>query len=80
MKRTAFIFIIAAGLISQTALHAQDTPAHDGPWTLTDCIDHALKNNLSIRQSEISVQQREIELSTAKSRMLPSANASASEN
>ncbi len=80
MKRTAIIFIMAAGLISQTNLHAQDVPVHDGPWTLTDCIDHALKNNLSIRQGEISVQQREIELSTAKSRMLPSVSASASEN
>ncbi len=77
MKRTIIILsmLLAGGA---TILRAQEVP--DGPWTLTDCIDHALKNNLSVKQSEISVQQRELELSTAKSRMLPSLSASASEN
>ncbi len=69
--------LLTSGLSAQTQ---EARPVQEGPWTLTDCIDHALKNNLNVKQSEISVQQNEIELSTQKSRRLPSLSASASEN
>lgn len=51
-----------------------------GPWTLSDCIDYALQHNLSVRQSEINVQQKEIDLNTAQGRRLPGVSASAGEN
>ncbi len=70
MKRISLIL----ALFTSVCMNAQT------PWTLTDCIDHALRHNLNIRQSEITVRQNEIELSTAKSRILPSVSASASEN
>ncbi len=82
MKRLAIILSLvlagASGLSAQVA--DAGYAVHDGAWTLTDCIDHALKHNLTVRQGEISVQQREIELSTQKFRMLPGISASASEN
>ncbi len=82
MKRLAIILSLV--LASASGLSAQVADAghavHDGAWTLTDCIDHALRHNLTVRQGEISVQQREIELSTQKHRMLPGISASASEN
>ncbi len=80
MKRFTVIaaLLIAVGMGAQTV--GEPVSAVQGPWSLTDCIDHALRHNLSIRQSEITVQQREIELSTQKMRMLPGVNASASEN
>ncbi len=50
------------------------------PWSLPDCIDYALEHNLSVRQSSLTVEQRELELQTARGRRLPSLGASASEN
>ena len=51
-----------------------------GPWSLQDCVDYALEHNITIRQSEIALEQKEIELNTAKNRRLPGLNASVSEN
>ncbi len=83
MKRFVLILSVVLGAVPGLSAQVALEPARTSqyvPWTLTDCIDHALKHNLTVRQSEISVQQREIELSTQKSRMLPSLSASASEN
>ena len=51
-----------------------------GPWSLSECIRYALDNNITVKQSELSVQQRETELSSARGRHLPAVSASASEN
>ena len=70
MKRILFIAAllgISLGLSAQT-------------WTLEQCIRHALENNLSIRQGELSVQQSEIELNSAQNRRLPGLSASVSES
>ncbi|MCR4859707.1 MAG: TolC family protein [Bacteroidales bacterium] len=72
MKR---ILIIVFALASGAFLHAQD-----GPWSLSDCINYALEHNLSVKQGELAVEQREVELNTARSRRLPGFSASASEN
>jgi len=53
------------GIILSLALLAAN------PWSLTDCIQYALENNISIKQNEITVGQREIDLSNAKARRLP---------
>ena len=70
-------FLAAAGLL---ALCTLTSAAQDAPWSLQDCIDYALEHNLSVQQSALSVQQKEIELNTAQSRFLPGVSASASEN
>ena len=54
--------------------------AQRGPWSLSDCIDYALEHNLTVQQSKLTVDQREVDLSTAKARRLPSLSAGASEN
>ncbi|MBR4826505.1 MAG: TolC family protein [Bacteroidales bacterium] len=51
-----------------------------GPWSLKDCVDYALEHNLTVKQSSLTVEQREVDLNTAQSRRLPGVNASASEN
>ena len=51
-----------------------------GPWSLKDCIDYALEHNLTVKQSGLTVEQREVEVSTAVGRRLPSLGASASES
>ena len=70
MKRILFIAAllgVSLGMSAQT-------------WTLEQCIRHALENNLSIRQGELSVQQSEIELNSAQNRRLPGLSASVSES
>ncbi len=67
--------ISAALLLSCTAAFAQK-----GPWSLSDCIGYALEHNITVRQSALNVEQREVELNTAQMSRLPSLSASASEN
>ena len=74
MKRTS-ILLAALLLLPVGPLRAQD-----GPWSLSDCIAYALDHNLTVKRSELTVEQREVELSTAKGRRLPGFSASASEN
>ena len=54
--------------------------AVSGPWSLSDCIRYALEHNISVQQSANAVQQKEIELNTARSRRLPGVSASVSQN
>ena len=50
------------------------------PWTLRKCIDHAIENNIQIKRQDISRQQKEVDVNTAKNARLPDLNATASEN
>ncbi|MDC8005785.1 TolC family protein [Aureisphaera galaxeae] len=47
-------------------------------WTLGECVQHALDNNISIKQSELDVELAEIAKSDALGNYLPSINGSAS--
>ncbi len=51
-----------------------------GPWSLKDCIQYALDHNISVQQSEINVEQRDLELNTAQGRRLPGVSANSSQN
>ncbi len=73
MKRILTLAAISlAGVLSAAA--------QSSPWSLEDCISYALEHNLSVQQTALSVQQKEIELNTARSRRLPGVSASASQN
>ena len=72
MKR--FLFLAALLCAPGLGVYAQKA------WTLQECIDYALDHNISVRQSELGVEQREVDLNTAVSRRLPGVSASASEN
>ena len=63
--------LLAAGL---------QADAQQRAWTLQQCIDYALEHNISVRQSGLGVEQKEVDLNTAVSRRLPGVSASASEN
>ncbi len=47
-------------------------------WTLQECVEHALKNNISIKQSELDLELTEAEKLEAIGNFLPSINADAS--
>jgi len=48
-------------------------------WTLEQCIDHALKQNISLKMSELTKQNQEITLENARNQRLPSVYASGSQ-
>ncbi len=51
-------------------------------WTLKECVNHALENNISVKQSELELENSEVDKLEAIGNFLPSinANASASKN
>ncbi len=49
-------------------------------WTLQECIEHAVANNIELKQSNIGVESQEVTLKSAKNEMLPSLNASLGSN
>ncbi len=52
--------------------------AQQKEWTLQECINYALENNISIKQSELDVRLADIGISEAVGDLLPGVNASAS--
>ena len=63
-------FVIVAMLVSLGA-GAQEK------WSLRRCVEHALDNNIEIKQREIALDRQEIEVHTAKFRRLPNLGARA---
>ena len=61
-------------IITPLLLKGQET------WSLQRCVEHALKNNISVKQSEISMEQAKISLLQKKMQMAPTINGSASNN
>jgi outer membrane protein len=52
----------------------------EGPWSLQQCLNYALENNLRLQQTELSVQSSELRLQQARNNRYPNLNASASAN
>lgn len=48
--------------------------AQSKKWTLEECVNYAIKNNISIKQSELDTKSAAIEKSTAIGNFLPSLN------
>ena len=68
------LYMLAMLVALPQALGAQEA------WDLRKCIDHALENNLTVKSGEVSVQQSEVDLNTAKNSRLPDLAASAGQN
>ncbi|CAL2102463.1 Outer membrane protein [Tenacibaculum sp. 190130A14a] len=49
-------------------------------WTLKECVDHALKNNITIKQNRLSVDIAKSDVKNAKGNFLPTLNASTGGN
>jgi len=43
-------------------------------WSLQQCIEHALKNNIQVRQADLSTKQAQINLLQGKANLLPNIN------
>ena len=67
MKKSA-ILAIAAAMVANTGF-AQDA------WTLERCIDHAVENNITIKQQQLNVEQHQNSYEQTRLSVLPSVNA-----
>jgi outer membrane protein len=75
MKRIGLILILIL------LCTGQKTKAQQGKaWTLEECIEHALNQNIQVRKSLLSNSRFEINAEQARAQRLPSANASVNQN
>ena len=66
-------------LFAGTAGFAQQADTISGKvWTLRECVEYALANNLTVKRSELSLELSSIDKRQAKLALLPSANSFAS--
>ena len=68
ISRITLVFVLFFGLLSQ---------AQSKKWTLAECVDYAIKNNISIKQSDLDNQIASIDRKGAIGNFLPTINASA---
>lgn len=66
--------ILMALMLVPTVVNAQQE------WTLRQCIDHAIANNINIKRQETNVKSQEVSLNSARNNRLPSLNASAGQS
>lgn len=57
-----------------------NTNAQDKKWTLQECVNYALDNNISIKQQELNKELVEEDITIAKGNFYPSLNSSASQS
>lgn len=71
--------IVLAALLSAASFtaSAQESTAVK-TWTLRDCIDYALQNNISIKTQEVALETAEASLDQARAAQLPTLNFSSS--
>ncbi|WP_194766926.1 TolC family protein [Tamlana sp. I1] len=54
--------------------------AQEKKWTLQECVDYALENNISVKQAELDTKVADQDLVSAKGNFLPNLSGSASQN
>lgn len=54
--------------------------AQDKQWTLEDCVNYAMSQNVNVLQSQLTTQNSELDLEQSKANVLPSFTGSASTN
>ncbi|RED45223.1 outer membrane protein [Winogradskyella eximia] len=76
MKR---FFIIITLLTTQVILSQESNAETSKLWTLEDCLQYALENNITIKDAALNYDQAAVEFSKAKSSRLPNLYGTASE-
>jgi outer membrane protein len=71
---TFFLFSFGLAAFGQQA----DSVSNADVWTLRECVDYALANNLQVKRSELDLQLSGIDKRQSRLAMFPSANAQAS--
>ena len=73
MKRLSILVMFALPALLETM-------ADNKKWTLRECEDYAIANNISIKQSEVARVKQTYTLSTARNKRLPDLSATLGEN
>lgn len=73
MKKSIILVVLLLGVFTQ---------AQNKKWTLIECVEYALENNISVKQSTLDLELADVDKLTATGNFLPniSANAGVSEN
>ncbi len=79
MKPFFLTLALCALTAAPTQMRAQELPAQPR-WSLDECIRYAQQNNIEVKQRALSVEQQDVELSTARYSRLPDLNASVGYN
>lgn len=74
MNKTATLLAGLFFIVSAMGTAAQEV------WSLQECIDYALENNIVIKQQQLNTEYSDNQVNQAKSEMLPNLNAGASNN
>ncbi|KAA5547874.1 TolC family protein [Adhaeribacter rhizoryzae] len=81
-KKIFPLLVLMAGLQLPRPALAQNQPQNQEQqvtkttWTLQECVEHALKNNLRIKQTQLDARLTNINLKGSQANMLPSVNGS----
>lgn len=67
IKKTIFFLLLVGFQLS----------AQEKKWTLEECVDYAIENNISIKQSELDLKTSDVEKMEAIGRFLPTLSANA---
>ncbi len=73
MRKIALLILIISGIVLNLT-------GQDKYWTLEECINHAVDNNIVIKQQELQTQLQENTLEQSKLGLLPSLNGTATNN
>ena len=69
MKKLVFILMIFSGFVSE---------AQNKKWTLEECVQYAIDNNITVKQNELDLDNSEINKKDAYGNFMPTLNASTS--
>ncbi len=72
-----FVYSLLFIFLGSTVLFSQQV---DKIWSLEECVDYAVQNNISVKQSELSSQLQEAEVARTKMNFYPSVSGSVGAN
>lgn len=75
MKAKTLLISLLVFLYLPAPAQERDTVNDKKAWTLNECVEYALANNLQVKRSELSLELSSIDRSQARLAMLPSVNA-----
>ena len=79
--KTRKCLALCFAIIPALAMNAQDsTVTSSKTWTLEDCIEYALQNNITIRQSKLNTESSEVDIRASKGELFPSLSFSTSQS
>lgn len=77
LKKVAYISVFS--IIVSLTVTAQE-PVANKQWSLEQCVEYALKNNIQVKQSELNTELSHINLTQSEANLLPNLNGNASHN